>query len=111
MTFDPSGEGTSAIDVCFGISFLEMSQEVLTRMLTDLNKLVRVRLRMIGCYYHLPAPGNAAGDTVQVVCSPEVFVRYLPVEQRATWFEKWDQGDPIQRACRNDVTSLSHPTF
>jgi hypothetical protein len=109
MTFDPSGDGTSAIDLSFGQSFRLMSHKVLVQALNDLNELVQVRLGMTACFYFFPAPGNAAGDTMRVVCPPEVFVTFLPSEERAAWAKKWDQGDPIQRACGDDVAQLSRP--
>jgi len=108
VAFDSLNEGTPAIDIRFSKSFREMTHETLSQALHDLNELVKVRLGMKACFYLFPAPGISAADTtMRVVCPPEVFVSLLPVEQRATWAEKWHQGDPIQRACGDDWTQLS----
>lgn len=112
LTFDPSGEGTSAMDVHFGESFHKMNHQDHTQVLQDLNELVKEHLCMKGCHYYFPAPGNVACDTVRVVCPPEVFVRFLPPEQRGTWAEKWavwGKGGPIHRAGCDDLSELPLP--
>jgi hypothetical protein len=77
MASDPSDKGTTSIDLCFGKAFRDMSHQDLTQALEALQDLVKERMGMTAAFYYLPAPENAAADTLRVVCLPEVFVRFL----------------------------------
>jgi len=108
VTYDPKSEGAAAIDVTFVAPILHVQCEPLTQVLHDLNAFVH-GLGVKGCFYLFPAPGCMTGDTARVVILPGKFISLLPIEARAAWAEKWAVGDPVQRACCENLMQLSPP--
>ena len=107
VKFDPGSDGAAAIDVGFGKPFVEMSIGELEVVMRDLKAHVQGALDVVGCFYYFPAPGCPTGATARVVCLPEIFVGLIPPEERSAWALAWSQGDPVQRACQDDLQPLS----
>ena len=101
--------GTSAIDLSFTHSLEEMSPDALTVAMGHINDLCR-SLELSGArggaFLLVPAPGAATAHTARLVVPPEDFALCLPEPMRKPWFEKWAQGDPVDRAVRENLDPL-----
>ena len=71
-----------------------------------------------GAHLLLPAPalgsGGATGAhqerTARLVLRPDVFARCLPLEHRLEWYGRWQEGDPVERAYKEDMSLLGRAT-
>lgn len=102
INLDPSS-AAPWIDVGFEKPFVQMLPGEVEVVMRDLQALVQGALGAHKCYSYFPAPGCPTGFTARVIRPPEIFVGLIPPEERTAWAEAWSQGDPVQRACQDDL--------
>ena len=119
VTFDADDSGTAAIDVTFKISapIRDMPRDELRNALKSIQELCSA-LAVDGAHLLLPAPAlgslGATGAhqerTARLVLRPSLFVRCLPPEKRLEWYGRWQEGNPVARAYKEDMSLLQGTT-